>query len=112
MNYDGPSATPHQRKTNYDAKNATGESLGMAVMGPYDMIYMMKAAMEKCLCTEPKDIAAVMSSIKFKSFLGENIGFGGKEAYGVNIAPQLPVYVNQVVDGKMVEKARIVPKAN
>jgi len=112
MNYDGPSTLEHQRKTNADARAATGESLGMAVMGAYDMVYMMKSAMEKSQSVEPKDIAAVMSSVRFRTFLGGETGFGGKESYGVNIAPLLPVYVNQIVDGKLVERARVVPKGS
>jgi branched-chain amino acid transport system substrate-binding protein len=112
MVYDGPSVSEHQRKVNDDARKATGESLGMAVMGAYDMIYMMKSAMEKSQSVEPKDIAGVMSSVKFRTFLGGETGFGGKESYGSNMAPQLPVYIAQVVDGKLVERARVAPKAN
>jgi branched-chain amino acid transport system substrate-binding protein len=82
------------------------------VMGAYDMIYMMKAAMEKAQSVEPKDIADVLRTVKFRTFLGGETGFGGRESYGVDIAPLLPVYINQVVEGKMVEKARVVPKAN
>jgi branched-chain amino acid transport system substrate-binding protein len=110
MVYDGPSTSEHQRKINDEARKATGESLGMAVMGAYDMIYMMKAAMEKSQSVEPKDLAAIMSSVKFKTFLGGETGFGGIESYGVNMAPKLPVYISQVVDGKLVERARIAAK--
>jgi len=112
MNYEGAFASNHQRKTNADAKAATGESLGMAVMGAYDMAYMLKAAMEKCQCTEPKDIAAVMSNVKFKTFLGGETGFGGMESYGAKMAPILPVYINQVANGRLLEKARVMPKGN
>jgi branched-chain amino acid transport system substrate-binding protein len=112
MVYDSPMASDHQRKVNEEARKATGESLGMAVMGAYDMIYMMKSAMEKAGSVDPKDLAAIMSSIKFRTFLGGETGFGGKESYGVNIAPILPVYISQVVDGKLVAKARIEPKKN
>ena len=112
MTYDGPTTTEHQRKANEEARKVVGESLGMAVMGAYDTVYMLKSAMEKAQSVEPKDVAAVMSTIRFRTFLGGETGFGGKEYYGANIAPLLPVYITQIVDGKLVEKARIEAKKN
>ena len=38
---------------------------------------------------------------------GGETGFGGKEIYGSNQQPILPVFITQIVDGKVVEKARI-----
>jgi branched-chain amino acid transport system substrate-binding protein len=111
MVYDGPATSEHQRKTNGAARALTGESLGMAVMGAYDMIYMLKSAMEKSQSVEPKDVAAVMSGVSYRTFFGGETGFSGKEIYGVDIAPRLPVYITQVVDGKLAEKAKIEPPA-
>jgi branched-chain amino acid transport system substrate-binding protein len=112
MVFDGPSITEKQRKMNQEALADVGDALGTVVISGYDMVYMLKAAMEKAQSVEPKDVAAVMSSVKFKTFYGGEAGFGGKEIYGANIAPQLPVYITQVVGGKLVEKARIEPATN
>ncbi len=107
MEYDGAAISDHQRKANDEGRAATGESLGMAVMGAYDMVYMLKAAMEKAQSLEPKDIAAVMPAIRYRTFFGGETGFGGKATYGSDIAPRLPVYITQIVDGKLVERAKV-----
>lgn len=108
--FDGPSGTEHQRKVNEEARKYIGESLGFANISGYDSVYMLKAALEKAQSLEPKDVAEAMPTVKFKSFYGGDIGFGGKAIYGSVQQPLFPVYITQVVDGKLVEKARIVPK--
>jgi branched-chain amino acid transport system substrate-binding protein len=108
--FDGPTISKRQRKMNDGARAAVGDGLGTVVISAYDMIYMIKAAMEKAQSIEPNDVAAVMSSINYKTFYGGETGFGGKEIYGADIAPQLPVYITRVANGKLVEKARIDPQ--
>jgi len=108
--FDGPTATAHQRKLNDEAKPIIGESLSVATNPAYDAVYMLKAGAEKAQSLEPKDIAAVMSEVKFHSFYGENIGFGGKDTYGSSIQPMLPVYITQIENGKVAERAKIQPR--
>jgi branched-chain amino acid transport system substrate-binding protein len=110
MTFDTAGATAHQKKTNDDAKAYIGESLSIATNGCYDGVNMLKAGIEKAQSLEPKDIAAAMPSVTFKSFYGDNIAFGGKEIYGSVQQPMLPVYITQIVDGKVVERARIEAK--
>ncbi len=110
MTFDGPSVSPHQRKVNEDARAALGESIGPPTIGAYDSVYMIKAGMEKAQSIDPKEIAAAMPSVTYKTFYGGEAGFAGKAVYGSDIAPQLPVFISQVVDGKVVEKARIDPR--
>jgi branched-chain amino acid transport system substrate-binding protein len=106
---DGPSASEHQRKLNALAKPLIGESLSVASVPCYDAVYMLKAGAEKAQSLEPKDIAAAMPTVRYHSFYGEDIGFGGKEIYGSNIQPMLPVTITQIEDGKAVERAKITP---
>jgi branched-chain amino acid transport system substrate-binding protein len=108
--FDGPSATAHQRKVNEEARALLGESLGFANIIGYDVVYMLKAGMEKAQSLEPKDIAAAIPSTKFRTFYGAEVGYGGKATYGSVQQPLLPVYISQVTNGKLVEKAKIVPK--
>jgi len=108
--FDGPSVTDHQRKTNSEAHAYLGESLSSPPIGYYDVIYMLKTAMEKAQSVDPKDVAAVLPSIRFKTFYGGETGFGGKDIYGSNQQPILPVYITQIEDGKIVDRARIDPR--
>jgi branched-chain amino acid transport system substrate-binding protein len=108
--FDGPSTTEHQRKMNAEAIPLIGESLSIATNPCYDAVYMLKAGAEKAQSIEPKAIAAVMPTVKYKSFYGDDIGFGGKEVYGSVIQPMLPVYISQIVGGKVVERAKITSK--
>jgi branched-chain amino acid transport system substrate-binding protein len=105
--FDGPSTTEHQRKVNDQALAYLGESLGLPTISAYDAVYMTKAGMEKAQSIDAREVAAVMSSVKFRTFYGGETGFAGKEIYGSNQAPILPVYITQIVDGKLVESARV-----
>lgn len=105
--FDGPSATAHQRKLNAEARAQMGESLSLPAIGAYDAVFMLKAGMEKAQSLEPGTVAAVLPSVRYKTFYGGETVLGGKNFYGANIQPVLPVYITQIVEGKVVEKARI-----
>jgi branched-chain amino acid transport system substrate-binding protein len=105
--FDGPSATAHQRKLNAEARAQMGESLSLPAIGAYDAVFMLKAGMEKAQSLEPRTVAAVLPSVRYKTFYGGETVLGGKHFYGANIQPVLPVYITQIVEGKVVEKARI-----
>jgi len=105
--FDGPSATEHQRTVNEAARAYLGESLGFANISGYDAVYMMKAAVEKAQSLDPKEAAAAMPSVKFRTFYGGDVGFGGRATYGSVMQPLLPIYVTRVEGGKLVEKARV-----
>ena len=107
IDFGGKSITEHQRALNTAALAANGDSLGTPTISGYDMVYMLKAGMEKAQSIEPTEVAKVMPGVKYQSFYGSGVGFGGKDRYGSVMAPQLPVFITQVVDGKLVEKARI-----
>jgi branched-chain amino acid transport system substrate-binding protein len=111
MTFDGPSATEHQRKLNAEAKPLIGESLSIATNPCYDAVYMLKAGAEKAQSLDPRAIAAAMPTVRYKSFYEDNVGFGGKEGYGAIIQPMQPVYITQIVNGKVVERAKITPKS-
>ena len=104
---DGPSATERQRKLNEEAQAAVGGPLNIISIGSYDAVYMLKAGMEKAQSIDPKLVAAVLPKTTFKSFYGGMIGLGGKASYGSDMAPQLPVYITQIVDGKVAERLRV-----
>jgi branched-chain amino acid transport system substrate-binding protein len=108
--FDGPNSTEHQRKLNDAGKAYIGESLSISTNGTYDAVYMLKAGAEKAQSLEPKAIAAAMPTVTFRSFYADNTKFGGKEAYGSVQQPQLPVYITQIVDGKLVDRARVDPQ--
>lgn len=110
--FDGAGMGERQRKINAEARAAIGESLSLPSIAAYDAIYMLKAGMEKAQSADPKEIAAAMPAAKFKTFYGIDAGFGGKEVYGSNQQPILPVFITQIVDGKVVERARFDPKKN
>jgi branched-chain amino acid transport system substrate-binding protein len=107
MTFDSDSTNAHQKMLNQEVRAYLGEALGPALLGCYDAVYMAKAAMEKAQSTDPKDMSAVMPTVKYKSFYGDNVGFGGKAVYGVDQAPKLPVFITQIVDGKLVDRAKI-----
>jgi branched-chain amino acid transport system substrate-binding protein len=108
--FDGPNGTAHQRQLNKEETAAAGEGLGTPQIGAYDVIYMLKAGLEAAQSLDPKDIAKVMASTKYNSFYGPNVGWGGAQDYGINVEPKLPVFITQVVNGKLVDKAKVVPE--
>ena len=108
--FDGPGTTAYQRKVNDEAKAALGESIGLSYISAYDPLFALKAAMEKAQSIDPKVIAATLPTVKFRTFFGGEAYFGGKETYGVNAQEITPIYVTQVVDGKLVERARVDPQ--
>ena len=110
MLFDGKTTTEHQRKVNDEYKAALGESIGLAVVGAYDMVYMTKAGMEKAQSTDPAQAVAALLKSKYTTFFGGETWFGGKADYGSDIAPLLPVYITQVVDGKLVQAAQMDPR--
>jgi branched-chain amino acid transport system substrate-binding protein len=107
MTLDGPDATDHERKLNEASVAALGEALNIIDVACYDAVYAVKAAMEKAQSLEPADVNAAMPSVRFKSFYATQTGFGGKETYGTNQQLILPVFITQIENGKLVEKARI-----
>jgi branched-chain amino acid transport system substrate-binding protein len=107
--FDSPSTTEHQRRLNQEAIAYVGESLGLPTISAYDTVYMIKAGVEKAQSIEPRTVAAVMSTVRFHTFYGGETGFGGKAIYGSDQAPLLPVFITQIVDGKLVERARVEP---
>lgn len=109
MTFDGPSVTEHQRKTNEEGRGLIGESLSISTNGCYDAVNMLKAGAEKAQSLEPKDIAAALPGVRFKSFYAPSVGFGGKAIYGSDQAPMLPVYITQIVGGALVERAKVDP---
>jgi len=112
MSFDGPSVTAHQSEVAAQARAAFGESPSLPSIGAYDTLYILKAGIEKAQSIEPKDVAAVLPGVKFKTFYGGETGFGGKAFYGSDQQAMLPVYVTQINAGKLVERARVDPKKN
>ena len=86
--------------------------MSSTTIGAYDTVCMLKAGVEKAQSIDPKAVAAAMPGLKFKTFYGGETTFGGKESYGVDIAPKLPIYITQAVDGKLVELAKVDPRDN
>ena len=72
----------------------------------YDPVDALKAGIEKAQSLDPKDVAEALQTIKFPTFLGEG-HFGGKDLYGSNSQEMMPIYITQIVNGKLVEKARL-----
>jgi branched-chain amino acid transport system substrate-binding protein len=107
--FDGEGTTDKMRKLNEAALEKFGEPLSLATNGCYDAVYMLKAGIEKAQSLDPKVIAADLPTARFESFSGE-AGFGGKETYGADVQPMLPVFIAQIVDGKLVGQARIDPE--
>jgi branched-chain amino acid transport system substrate-binding protein len=79
-------------------------------MNCYDAVFMLKAGAEKAQSLEPKAIAAVLPTVKFQSFYGDNLGLGGKAVYGMDMQPAYPVFIMQIGDGKLAERAKIASK--
>lgn len=107
--FEGPGMTDRQRQLNAQAKAYSGVSLDSLTMAGYDAVYMLKAAAEKAQSLEPKDLAAVMPTVRYRSFVADDVALGGKDVYGSVQQPILPVYITQIVNGKLVERARIAP---
>ena len=108
--WDGPNVSDHQRQLNKEETASAGEGLGSPQIGAYDMVYMLKAGLEGAQSLDPKDIAKAIPSTKFATFYGGMVGWGGMEAYGAIVEPKLPVFITQVVNGKLVDKAKVVPE--
>jgi len=107
VTFDGPSVTAHQKEVNDEARAVLGESLNTIQIGFYDSVYALKAAMEKAQSVDPKEVAKVMPSVKFRTFYGGEVGFGGAESYGSPQQMLLPVIITQVENDKLVERTRI-----
>jgi branched-chain amino acid transport system substrate-binding protein len=108
--WDGPSIDAHQRAVGEAVHDKFGEYPAISMIGAYDPVYALKAAIEKAQSIDPKAIAAAIPTTTFKSFYGGDVRWGGKDIYGADQQPQFPVTVSQIVDGKLVERARVVPQ--
>ena len=106
--FDGPQATPVQRKLNVGMKAAVGEPINVIQIGGYDAVMALKAGMEAANSLEPKAIAAVLPKIIFETSYGKT-AFGGKATYGSPQHMLVPVVVTQVKGGKLVELERVIP---
>ena len=109
VSFSGDEVTDHQNEVNEEARAAIGESLNAIQIGFYDSVYALKAAMEASDSVEPKEVAAVMPNVTFRSFYGDEIGFYGEETYGTVQQMRLPVIVTQIQGGELVELGRVVP---
>jgi branched-chain amino acid transport system substrate-binding protein len=109
ISIDSPDATERMRRLNALAKPVTGESIGIASMNCYDAVNIFRAGAEKAQSLEPKEIAAAIPTTTFQSFYGDGIGFGGKAIYGSNMQPKYPVFITEIVNGKLVERTKITP---
>ena len=107
--FDAAGFTPEQRKINEEATAYLGEPLGMSMICGYDPVWALKAAIEKAQSIDPKDVAAVMTKVKFKTLLGGDAHFGGKATYGSDAQEMTPIHVTQIVDGKLVERGVFYP---
>jgi branched-chain amino acid transport system substrate-binding protein len=106
LTFDGPNTNDHEREINKEAMSAYGDQASLATICGYDAMYELKTAIEKAQSLEPADIAKAMPTIKFPSFYGA-IGFGGQKTYGKVEQPLFPVYITQIVDGKLVDRAKV-----
>lgn len=106
--WDGPSIDAHQRAVGEAILKEFGEYPAITMIGAYDPVYAIKAGMEKAQSIEPADVAKVLPGTKFKSFYGPEVTFGGKEVYGADQQPNFPVFVSQIVDGKLIERAKVL----
>ncbi len=103
---DGPSFDARQRAISKEAKAAFGDPVNLVNISGYDAMQELVAGIEKAQSLNPHAIAKALPTVHFKSFYGD-VGFGGAAAYGANIQPLLPVYVTQVVNGKLVDRAKV-----
>lgn len=110
VTFDGDSVPQHMKDVNAAARAEIGESINAIHIGFYDSVFALKAAMEKAQSTDPAALAEVMPDVTFPAFYGSEVGFGSADVYGTPQQMQLPVIVTQIVDGKLVEKARLTPK--
>lgn len=107
--FDGPQATPVQRKLNVGMKAAIGESMNVIHISPYDAIMALKAGMEAANSLDSKAIAAVLPKIVFETSYGKT-AFGGKATYGSAQHILVPIIVTQVKNGKLIELERLIPE--
>jgi branched-chain amino acid transport system substrate-binding protein len=112
VSFAGDDVTDHQTEVNEEARAAIGESLNAIHIGFYDSVYALKAAMEAADSVEPKEVAAAMPDVTFRTFYGGEIGFYGEETYGTVQQMRLPVIITQIQDGELVERGRVVPDGN
>lgn len=111
VTFDGSSVTEHQKAVNDKARAAIGESINAIQIGFYDSVYALKAGIEKANSIDPKAVAKVLPQVKFRTFYGEEIGFGGTKSYGSQQQMLLPVIITQIQNGKLVELSRIPASA-
>ncbi|WP_445503820.1 ABC transporter substrate-binding protein [Microvirga sp. G4-2] len=111
VTFDGSAVTSQQKAINDEARSLLGESLNTIQIGFYDAVYAIKAGIEKAQSTDPKKVAAVMPEVSFTSFYGSKVDFYGVDTYGSRQQMRLPVIITQVQDGKLVEKARLMPSS-
>lgn len=107
MAFDGPNASDRQRALNEAFKAAIGESLSQPTISAYDAVVMARAGIEKAQSIDPVEIAKVMPDVTYNSFYGDNVTFGGASIYGSKMAPNLPAYITQLVDGNLVLKGKV-----
>lgn len=106
--YDGEAATEVQRELNAGAKQALGEPMNVITIGSWDAIMALKAGMEAADSIDPREIAEVLPTIVFESSYGPAT-FGAADVYGSPQQILVPTIVTQVVDGRVVEVARVTP---
>ena len=106
--FNGPHATPVQRKLNVGIKAAVGEPMNVIQIGGYGAILALKAGREAANSLDPKAIAAVLPKIVFETSYGKT-AFGGKDTYGSAQHMLVPAVVTQVKSGKLVELERLIP---
>jgi branched-chain amino acid transport system substrate-binding protein len=106
--YDGPAATDVQKELNAGAVAALGEPMNVITIGSWDAIMALKAGMEAADSIDPHAIAEVLPTIVFESSYGP-AAFGAADVYGSPQQILVPTIVTQVVDGKVVEVARVTP---
>jgi branched-chain amino acid transport system substrate-binding protein len=104
--FDGPNTNDKQRKISQEAMAGFGDQAALANLCGYDAIYELKAGIEAAQSLDPVEIAKVLPTVKFDSFYGK-IGFGGMKTYGKPEQPLFPVYISQVVNGKLVDRAKV-----
>ncbi len=109
VTFDAPETTAYQRKVNDEARAYLGDSLNEIHICFYDVVYAIKAAMEKAQSIAPADVAKALPTSTYRSFYGTDARYGGADVYGSPMQAQLPVIISQVVDGKLVQRARVVP---
>lgn len=97
--FDGPTITEHQRKLNAACLKHLNRDLVPVWVCFYDLVYILKTAMEKAQSIDPKDVAAVLPSVEWPTFYGGKSYFGAKEVYGSKCQAINPVFITQAADG-------------